>query len=78
VDVAVQTATAFGQPGGLFVVSVAINAGNLVVPAKDGADLARLVKGINDVTTLVLVVIALITMVQVVVDVVRLVRSESA
>jgi hypothetical protein len=63
---------------GLFVVSVALNAGNLVVPAKDSADLARLVKGINDVTTLVLIVIALIAMVQVMVDVVRLVRSETA
>jgi hypothetical protein len=62
---------------GLVVLSVAINAGNLVMPAKDTPDLVRLVKGINDVTTLVLVVITLITMAQVLVDVFRLVRSSS-
>jgi hypothetical protein len=59
---------------GLFVVSVALNAGNLVVAANDKPELVRLVKGINDVTTLVLVVIALITMAQVLVEVYRLVR----
>jgi hypothetical protein len=62
----------------LFVLSVAINAGNLMVAVKDTPNLSRLVKGINDVTTLVLVVITLITMVQLVVEAVRLVRSESA
>jgi hypothetical protein len=62
---------------GLVVLSVAMNAGDLVTPAKDTPDLVRLVKGINDVTTLVLVVIALITMAQVLVDVFRLVRSSS-
>ncbi len=62
----------------LFVLSVAINAGDLMVAVKDTPNLARLVKGINDVTTLVLVVITLITMVQLVVEAVRLVRSESA
>jgi hypothetical protein len=62
----------------LFVLSVAISAGNLMVAVKDTPNLARLVKGINDVTTLVLVVITLITMVQLVVEAVRLVRSESA
>ena len=59
---------------GLFVVSVAQNAGNLVVAAHDKPELVRLVKGINDVTTLVLVVIALITMAQVLVEIYRLVR----
>jgi hypothetical protein len=59
---------------GLFVVSVALHAGNLVIAAHDNPDLVRLVKGINDVATLVLVVIALITMAQVLVDVYRLVR----
>jgi hypothetical protein len=62
---------------GLFVLSVALNAGNLVTAAKDTPDLVRLVKGINDVTTLVLIVISLITMVQVLVDAFRLVRSSS-
>ena len=62
---------------GLFVVSVALSAGNLMMPAKDTPDLVKLVKGINDVTTLVLVVISLITMVQVLVDGFRLVRSSS-
>ena len=62
---------------GLFVVSVAMNAGDLVVAANDTPELARLVKGINDVTTLVLVVISLITMVQVLVEIFRLVRYPS-
>jgi hypothetical protein len=62
---------------GLVVLSVAMNAGDLVIPAKDTPDLVRLVKGINDVTMLVLVVIALITMAQVLVDIFRLVRSSS-
>jgi hypothetical protein len=61
----------------LFVVSVAINAGPLVVPLKDSADLSRLVKGINDVTAAVLVIISLITMAQILADVYRLVRSPS-
>ncbi len=63
---------------GLFVVSVAINAGALVVPLQGSADLARLVKGINDITSAVLVIISLITMAQVIADVYRLVRSPSA
>jgi hypothetical protein len=61
---------------GLFVVSVAINAGNLVIAAFDKPELVRLVKSINDITTLVLVVIALITMVQVLVEIYRLVRNQ--
>ena len=62
---------------GLFVVSVALNAGDLVIAAYDKQDLVRLVKGINDVATLVLVVIALITMAQTLVEVYRLVRGPS-
>ncbi len=62
----------------LFVLSVAIRAGALVVPAKDSADLTRLVKGINDVTSAVLVIISLITMAQVLVDVYRLLRPPSS
>jgi hypothetical protein len=62
---------------GLFVVSVALNAGPLVVAAHDKPELVRLVKGINDVTTLVLVVISLITMAQVLVGISRLVRHPS-
>ncbi len=62
---------------GLVVVSVALNAGDLVAPAQQTPELARLVQGINQVTTLVLVVIALITMAQVLVEVYRLVRAES-
>jgi hypothetical protein len=60
---------------GLFVVSVAINAGPLVVPTQDTPELVRLVRGINEVTRAVLVIISLITMIQLVVSVVRLVRS---
>ena len=62
---------------GLFVVSVAINAGNLVVAAYDKPELVRLVKGINEIATLVLVVIALITMVQVLFEIYRLIRQSS-
>ena len=62
----------------LFVLSVAIHAGVLVVPAKDSADLTRLVKGINDITSAVLVIISLITMAQVVADVYRLLRPPSS
>ena len=62
----------------LFVLSVAIRAGALVVSTKDSADLARLVKGINDVTSAVLVIISLITMAQVLVDVYRLLRPPSS
>jgi hypothetical protein len=62
---------------GLFVVSVALNAGNLVVAAHAKPELVQLVKGINDVTTLVLVVISLITMAQVLVEISRLVRHPS-
>jgi len=62
----------------LFVLSVAIHAGALVMPTKDSADLARLVKGINDVTSAVLVIISLITMAQVLVDVYRLLRPRSS
>ena len=62
---------------GLFVVSVALNAGDLVIAAHDKPDLVRLVKGINEVATLVLVVIALITMAQTLVEVYRLVRGPS-
>lgn len=59
---------------GLFVVSVALRSGDLVVAAYEKPDLVRLVRGINDVATLVLVVIALITMVQTLVEIYRLVR----
>lgn len=62
----------------LFVLSVAMKAGPLVIPANDTPNLIRLVNGINDVTRLVLVVITLITMVHVVVNVFRLVRSPTA
>jgi hypothetical protein len=62
---------------GLFVVSVALNAGDLVIAAYDKPDLVRLVKGINEVATLVLVVIALITMAQTLGEVYRLVRGPS-
>jgi len=62
---------------GLFVVSVAINAGNLVVAAYDKPELVRLVKGINEIATLVLVVIALITMAQVLFEIYRLIRQSS-
>lgn len=62
---------------GLFVVSVAINAGNLVVAAYDKPELVRLVKGINEIATLVLVVIALITMAQVLLEIYRLIRQSS-
>jgi len=53
-------------------------AGALVMPAKDSADLTRLVKGINDVTSAVLVIISLVTMAQVLVDVYRLLRPPSS
>jgi hypothetical protein len=62
---------------GLFVLSVAINAGPLMGAANDAPHLVRLVKGINDVTTLVLVIISLITMVQIVVNVYQLSRSST-
>lgn len=62
----------------LFVLSVAINAGPLVVAKDDTPKMVRLVEGINEVTTLVLVVISLITMAQVIVNVVRLIRSQSS
>jgi hypothetical protein len=62
---------------GLVVVSVALNAGDLVMPANQTPELVRLVHGINQVTTLVLVVIALITMAQVLADVYRLMRPQS-
>jgi hypothetical protein len=62
---------------GLFVVSVAINAGNLVVAAYDKPELVRLVTGINEIATLVLVVIALITMAQVLFEIYRLIRQSS-
>lgn len=66
-----------GSLGGLFVVSVALNAGDLVTAAYDKPELVRLVNGINDVTTLVLVVIALITMGQTLVEIYRLVRGSA-
>ena len=62
---------------GLFVISVAINAGNLVVAATDKPELVRLVKSINEIATLVLVVIALITMAQVLFEIYRLIRRSS-
>jgi hypothetical protein len=62
---------------GLFVLSVAINAGPLLIPARDTPELARLVKGINDVAGAVIVIITLVTMIQIVFNVIRLVRSRS-
>jgi len=62
---------------GVYVVSVALSAGNLVVAAYDKPELVRLVKGINEVATLVLVVIALIAMAQVLLDIYRLIRQSS-
>ena len=62
----------------LFVLSIAINAGPLIVAKDDTPKLVRLVEGINEVTTLVLVVISLITMAQVIVNVVRLIRPQSS
>jgi hypothetical protein len=61
----------------LFVLSVAIKAGPLIVAVDGTPNLERLAKGINDVATLVLVVITLITMVHVVVTVYRLIHSAS-
>jgi hypothetical protein len=61
----------------LFFLSVAINAGPLVIAKNDTPNLVRLVKGINEVATLVLVVISLITMAQVIFNVVRLIRARS-
>jgi len=61
----------------LFVLSVAINAGPLVIARNETPNLVRLVKGINEVATLVLVVISLITMAQVIFNVIRLIRARS-
>jgi hypothetical protein len=62
----------------LVVLSVAMHAGDLIIPLKESAELARLVRGINDLTTVILVIISLVTMAQALIDVYRLVRSPSS
>jgi len=63
---------------GLVVISVALEAGDLVAPAKDTPELLRLAQSFNQITTLVLIVLALITMAQVLVEVYRLGHADRA